>query len=100
MPSKSSTAIILKIPSRLVCWPQFGSLVAKVLGPAQPSTPPYVSMCYQCSHGPYNEPGPGFLGASNDSFRPLGPTKHDMVLNGITMDRLGTEYHYCDISIK
>lgn len=70
-------------------WPQFGSLVAKVLGPAHPSTPPYVSMCYQCSHGPYNEPGPGFLGASNDSFRPLGPTKQDMVLNGITMDRLG-----------
>ncbi len=52
-------------------WPQFGSMVAKVLGPAQPCTPPYVSMCYQCSHGPYNEPGPGFLGASNDSFRPL-----------------------------
>ena len=70
-------------------WPQFGSMVAKVLGPAQPSTPPYVSMCYQCTHGPYNEPGPGFLGASNDSFRPMGPTKQDMVLNGITMDRLG-----------
>lgn len=70
-------------------WPQFGSMVAKVLGPARPSTPPYVSMCYQCSHGPYNEPGPGFLGASNDSFRPMGPTKNDMVLNGITMDRLG-----------
>ena len=70
-------------------WPQFGSMVAKVLGPAQPTTPPYVSMCYQCTHGPYNEPGPGFLGASNDSFRPMGPTKQDMVLNGITMDRLG-----------
>lgn len=70
-------------------WPQFGSMVSKVLGPARPSTPPYVSMCYQCSHGPYNEPGPGFLGASNDSFRPMGPTKHDMVLNGITLDRLG-----------
>ncbi len=69
-------------------WPQFGSMVAKLLGPARATTPPYVSMCYQCSHGPYNEPGPGFLGATHDSFRPLGPTRQDMVLNGITMDRL------------
>ena len=70
-------------------WPQFGSMVSKVQGAHTPTTLPFVSMCYQCTHGPYNEPGPGFLGASHDGFRPLGPTKQDMVLNGMTLDRLG-----------
>ncbi len=70
-------------------WPQLGSAISKIQGHATPAAPPFVSLCYPCTHGPYNEPGPGFLGASHSSFRPLGPTKHDMVLNGITTDRLG-----------
>jgi hypothetical protein len=69
-------------------WPQFGSMVSNVLGAAKPTAPPYVSLCYQCSHGPYNEPGPGFLGTAHAPFRPMGPTKQDMVLNGISLDRL------------
>lgn len=69
-------------------WPQFGTMVSKVLGPADPATPPYVSGCYTCTHGPYNEPGPGFLGAAHTPFRPLGPTRQDMILNGVTLDRL------------
>ncbi|MGE0606085.1 MAG: DUF1501 domain-containing protein [Pirellulales bacterium] len=73
-------------------WPQFGSAVAKVLGPATPATPAFVSGCYTCSHGPYNEPGPGFLGVAHAPFRPLGPTKDDMVLQGVTTDRL-TDRH-------
>ncbi|MCA9178372.1 MAG: DUF1501 domain-containing protein [Planctomycetales bacterium] len=70
-------------------WPQFGSAVARTQGPAVPSTPPYISLCYTCTHGPYNEPGAGFLGPAYNGFRPLGDTKQDMVLNGITTDRLG-----------
>jgi hypothetical protein len=70
-------------------WPQFGSAVARVQGPATPETPPFVSLCYTCSHGPYNEPGPGFLGVAHAPLRPLGPTRDDMVLQGITTDRLG-----------
>jgi hypothetical protein len=69
-------------------WPQFGSLVSQVQGAATPLAPPFVSLCYQCTHGPYNEPGPGFLGAAHSPFRPMGPTREDMVLNGITLDRL------------
>jgi hypothetical protein len=69
-------------------WPQFGSTVAKVQGRATKAAPPFVSLCYTCTHGPYNEPGPGFLGAPYAGFQPLGPTKQDMVLNGITTDRL------------
>jgi uncharacterized protein (DUF1501 family) len=69
-------------------WPQFGTMVSKVQGPARPESPPYVSLCYQCTHGPYNEPGPGFLGAAHSPFRPMGDTRQDMILNGVTLDRL------------
>lgn len=69
-------------------WPQFGTMVSQVQGAATPAAPPFVSLCYQCSHGPYNEPGPGFLGAAHVPFRPLGPTREDMVLRGISLDRL------------
>jgi len=69
-------------------WPQFGSMVSKVAGAATPTAPPFVSLCYQCSHGPYNEPGTGFLGTAHAPFRPMGPTKDDMVLNGISLERL------------
>ncbi len=69
-------------------WPQFGSMVARTQGPADIATPPFISLCYTCTHGPYNEPGPGFLGAAQSPFRPMGPTRDDMVLNGVTLERL------------
>jgi hypothetical protein len=69
-------------------WPSLGATVSRVLGAADPSVPPFVSMCYTTTHGPYNEPGPGFLGVPYSSFRPKGPGLQDMVLNGITHDRL------------
>jgi hypothetical protein len=69
-------------------WPQFGSTVAKVQGPVHRAAPPFLSLCYTCTHGPYNEPGPGFLGPALAPFRPMGPSRNDMVLRGITMERL------------
>ncbi len=69
-------------------WPQFGSTVAKLQGPADPSVPPYLSLCYTCTHGPYNEPGPGFLGPAASPFRPMGPSRDDMLLRGIAINRL------------
>jgi hypothetical protein len=69
-------------------WPQLGSAVAKLQGPTDPATPPFISLCYQCTHGPYNEPGPGFLGTSYAPFRPTGPGRDDMVLRGVAVDRL------------
>jgi hypothetical protein len=69
-------------------WPQFGSTVAKLQGMVDPATPPFISLCYTCTHGPYNEPGPGFLGPSLAPFRPMGPSRDDMVLRGVTTDRL------------
>ncbi|MBI2826170.1 MAG: DUF1501 domain-containing protein [Planctomycetia bacterium] len=69
-------------------WPTLGSAVARLQGPAQPGVPPYVSLCYPCTHPPYNEPGPGFLGVAHTPFRPLGEGRGDLVLTGITYDRL------------
>jgi hypothetical protein len=69
-------------------WPQFGSVVAKLQGPADRAVPPYISLCYTCTHGPYNEPGPGFLGPSHAPFQPSGPARDDMLLRGISVNRL------------
>jgi len=69
-------------------WPQLGSAVAKLQGPVDPSVPPFVSLCYTCTHGPYNEPGPGFLGPSVAPFRVMGKTREDMLLRGLSVDRL------------
>jgi hypothetical protein len=69
-------------------WPQLGSVVARLQGPVNPAIPPYMSLCYTCTHGPYNEPGPGFVGPACAPFRPMGPSRDDMVLQGVTMDRL------------
>lgn len=69
-------------------WPQFGSVVSKLQGPADRAVPPYISLCYTCTHGPYNEPGPGFLGPSLAPFQPSGPAREDMLLRGISVNRL------------
>jgi hypothetical protein len=69
-------------------WPQFGSAVAKVQGPVDAATPPFISLCYTCTHGPYNEPGPGFAGSSFAPFRPTGPARDDMTPLGVTVSRL------------
>ncbi|MSR60589.1 MAG: DUF1501 domain-containing protein [Planctomycetaceae bacterium] len=81
-----------RIPGRGVPgggWPQFGSTVAKVQGPVDRAVPPFASLCYTCTHPPYNEPGPGFLGVGQSPFQSHGPTRHDMILNGVTPGRLG-----------
>jgi hypothetical protein len=69
-------------------WPQFGSVVAKLQGAADRAVPPYISLCYTCTHGPYNEPGPGFLGPAQTPFRPMGPSRDDMLLRGLAVNRL------------
>ncbi len=77
-----------KKPTPAGGWPQFGSAVAKLQGPADRAVPPFVSLCYTCTHGPYNEPGPGFLGPALTPFRAMGPTRDDMILRGVTVNQL------------
>ncbi len=69
-------------------WPSIGSVLSKVLGPTEPSVPPFVGLEPRMQHRPYNASGPGFLGVAHRSFRPEGDSKSDMVLNGITLERL------------
>ena len=70
-------------------WPHFGSVVSHYEGAVTPGTPPFVSLCYTTKHRPYNEPSPGFLGLGHSPFSPKGPGRDDLVLQGITADRLG-----------
>lgn len=77
-----------KKPTPAGGWPQFGSAVAKLQGATDPSVPPFVSLCYTCTHGPYNEPGPGFLGQALSPFRAMGRTREDMTLRGVNVTQL------------
>jgi hypothetical protein len=69
-------------------WPTFGSIVSKLQGPTDPSIPPFIGLEPKMQHRPYNTAGPGYLGVSHRSFHPEGDGKTDMVLNGVTLDRL------------
>jgi hypothetical protein len=70
-------------------WPSIGSVVSKVLGPASPAVPPFIGLAPDAGHPPYGSPGlPGYLGVGHAAFRPSGPAKADMVLNGISEERL------------
>jgi hypothetical protein len=70
-------------------WPAIGPLVSKVQGPVHPAMPPFIGLAPDAGHPPYGSPGlPGFLGVGHAAFRPSGPAKADMVLNGISQDRL------------
>ncbi len=71
-------------------WPSVGSVAAKVLGATNQSVPPFIGLSPDTGHPPYGSPGlPGYLGIANAAFRPSGPARKDMVLNGISVNRLG-----------
>ena len=70
-------------------WPSMGSTLSHLKGPRDPKLPAYVSLCYQTSHVPWGDPGrPGFLGVPHAPFRPMAEGREDMVLEGITLERL------------
>jgi hypothetical protein len=70
-------------------WPSIGSWVSRLKGPVNPGVPPFVSLCYKCSHEPWGDPGqPGFLGVAHSPFRLIGGNSDEMVLQGITLERL------------
>jgi hypothetical protein len=71
-------------------WPSMGSSISKVQGSANRAMPPFVGLAPNSGHPPYGSPGhPGFLGVGHAAFRPSGPAQADMVLNGVSLDRLG-----------
>ena len=71
-------------------WPGFESIVSRLQGPAHPAVPPGFNLFMKMQHGPYNHPGPGFLGAAHQAFQPEGDARANMTLNDeISLGRLG-----------
>jgi hypothetical protein len=69
-------------------WPTMGACVSRALGAADPAVPAFVGLEPRMQHRPYNAANAGFVGVSHDAFRPAADAKSDMVLNGVTVDRL------------
>jgi len=70
-------------------WPSLGSVLSKLQGPANKYVPPFVGLSPKMGHMPWADAGtPGFLGVSHAPFKPDGAGRQDMILNGVTLDRL------------
>ena len=71
-------------------WPCLGSVLSKLYGPVDRSVPPFVGLAPKMGHMEWADNGvPGFLGVAHAPFQPnKGSGKDDMVLNGVTLDRL------------
>jgi hypothetical protein len=70
-------------------WPCLGSVLSKLQGPVNKYVPPFVGLSPKMGHVPWSDAGmPGFLGVAHAPFKPDGAGKADMVLNGVTLDRL------------
>ena len=70
-------------------WPSLGASVAKLQGPVNQFIPPFVGLAPKMGHMEWARAGePGFLGPACGPFKPEGAGKTDMVLNGVTLDRL------------
>jgi hypothetical protein len=69
--------------------PGLGAALSKLKGPVERSVPPFIAMQPRMGHNEWADCGQsGFLGLAHQAFRPNGDGKADMVLNGITLDRL------------
>lgn len=70
-------------------WPSLGSVLSKLQGPVDKAVPAFVGLAPKMGHMEWADPGkPGFLGIAHAPFKPEGSGKADMVLNGVTLDRL------------
>ena len=71
-------------------WPSIGAVLSKLEGKVNDAIPPFVGLSPKTGHKPWGSPGQvGFLGPAHAAFQPNGGGSADMVLNGITVDRLG-----------
>jgi hypothetical protein len=69
--------------------PHFGSVIAKVQGPADPVVPPFIDLFPTMQHRPYNSPGPGLLGRVAAPVKLDGQDLAAMKLQDVTPDELG-----------
>jgi len=70
-------------------WPSLGSVVSKVQGSVNRAMPPFIGLSPKMGHMPWADSGTaGFLGGAYGPVKPDGNGLADMVLNGVTLDRL------------
>ena len=68
-------------------WPEVGSVLSRLRGPATAGIPASLDLSMHMEHLPYNLPGPGFLGQGHAPFKPTGPSKNDMLLPELLVNR-------------
>src|SRR5262249_1824408 len=69
--------------------PSIGAILSRVLGPADPSVPPFVGLAERTKHVPWSDPGtPGFLGIAHSPFKPDGQGMSDLTLKGTSVVQL------------
>jgi hypothetical protein len=69
-------------------WPALGSVASRLLGASDVAVPPTVDLAWDMEHKPYNNPGPGFLGAAHSAFHYRGEGRADLELAGLEVRRL------------
>ncbi|MBI5799854.1 MAG: DUF1501 domain-containing protein, partial [Verrucomicrobia bacterium] len=70
-------------------WPSLGSVLSKLQGPVDKSVPPFFGLAPKMGEMRWADAGkPGFLGIGHAPFKPSGAGKDDMLLDGLTLDRL------------
>ncbi|MCZ6795968.1 MAG: DUF1501 domain-containing protein [Planctomycetota bacterium] len=69
-------------------WPTLGSVVSRIQGATHPSVPPYVDANPRMGYGLYRNAYPSFLGVGHSPFSPRGEARDDMVLEGVSLERL------------
>jgi hypothetical protein len=77
--------------------PSLGACIAKVVGAADPTIPPFVDLIQKTQHKPYSIPAAsGFLGRRYSAARLDEEGAADMTLKGITLQRLGDRRRLLD----
>ncbi|MFO0844477.1 MAG: DUF1501 domain-containing protein [Gemmataceae bacterium] len=70
--------------------PSIGAVLSRVLGPTDPSVPPFVGLADRTQHVPWSDPGkPGFLGIAHAPFKPDGEGLSNLRLKGAAVEQLG-----------
>lgn len=69
--------------------PSFGSVISRLQGAVDPSTPPFVDLFPTMKHRPYNSPDAGALGAAYRAVTADGEDLASMKLRYVTPERFG-----------
>jgi len=76
--------------------PNFGSAVARVQGPVDPLTPPFVDLFPTMQHRPYNSTGAGYLGSAYNQVRADGEDLASMKLRYIPPQQFESRHQLLD----